>query len=222
MAYMKAIQELKEIIARLRGPEGCPWDQQQTHESLAGHLIEECSELLETIDRGDIDHMREELGDLLLHIFLHAQIADDEGYFDIEDVARDICEKLIRRHPHVFGEAKIETLDELYNQWESIKKGEKKRGLPHKGVMKQLPPRLPALLFAKSVYNQIHKKGFNAEGLIDADALDKMQEDLDEEKIGKMLFELAAVCGQLKIDPESALRKHAGKIVEEIERRHEQ
>jgi len=169
-----------------------------------------------------MDHMREELGDLLLHIFLHAQIADDEGFFDIEDVARDICEKLIRRHPHVFGEAKVEGLDELYNQWEKIKVGETKRGVPHKGVMKHLPPRLPALLFVKSVYHQIHKKGFDAEGLIDAENLDKLKEDLDEEKIGRMLFELSALCSMLKIDPESALRKHAGKIVEEIERRHEQ
>lgn len=219
---MKAIQELKEIIARLRGPGGCPWDQQQTHKSLSGHLIEECSELLETIDCGNIDHMREELGDLLLHIFLHAQIADDENYFDIEDVARDICEKLIRRHPHVFGEAKVSGLDELYNQWEKIKGGERKRGGEHKGVMKHLPPRLPALLFAKSVYHQIHKKGFDAEGLIDAQHVEEFKENLDEEKIGKMLFELAAVSSLLKIDPESALRKHAGKIVEEIEKRHGQ
>ncbi|PWU04092.1 MAG: MazG family protein [Verrucomicrobia bacterium] len=219
---MKALQELKEIIAHLRGPEGCPWDQQQTHKSLCGHLIEECSELLETIDRGDIDHMREELGDLLLHIYLHAQIADDEGFFDIEDVAKDICEKLIRRHPHVFGEAKIADLDELYHQWEKIKGGEKKRGVAQKGVMKHLPPRLPALLFAKSVYNQIHKKGLNANGLIDADAVERLKENLDEEKVGRMLFEISAVCGVLKIDPESALRQYAGKIVEEVERRHEQ
>lgn len=219
---MKALQELKEIVARLRGPDGCPWDQKQTHESLCGHLIEECSELLETIDCGDIDHMREELGDLLLHIFLHAQIEDDLGTFDIEDVARDICEKLIRRHPHVFGEAKILGLDDLYNQWERIKTGEKKYGIEHKGVMKQLPPRLPALLFAKSVFHQIHKKGFDAAGLIDADALDQLREGLDETKAGKMLFELAAACNQLGIDPESALRRHAGKIVEEIEKRHEQ
>lgn len=217
---MKALQELKEIVARLRGPEGCPWDQQQTHESLSGHLVEECSELLETIDRGDIDHMREELGDLLLHIFLHAQIEDDVGTFDIEDVAGDICEKLIRRHPHVFGEAKVAGLDELYSQWERIKRGEKKHGVEHKGVMKHLPPRLPALLFAKSVYHQIHKKGFDAEGLIDTDALDKLREGLDEAKAGKMLFELAAVCNQMGVDPETALRSHAGKIVEEIEMRH--
>lgn len=218
---MKAIQELKEIIARLRGPGGCPWDQQQTHQSLSGHLIEECSELLETIDRADMDHMREELGDLLLHIFLHAQIASDEGHFDIEAVANDICEKLIRRHPHVFGETEIEGLDELYNQWERIKQNEKKRGIEHKGVMKHLPPRLPALLFAKSVYNQIHKKGFNAEGLIDAESLNGLKENLDEERAGKILFEVAAACAQAKIDPESALRKHVGNIVNEIERRHE-
>lgn len=219
---MKAIQELKEIIAYLRGPNGCPWDQQQTHQSLSGHLVEECSELLETIDRNDIEHMREELGDLLLHIFLHAQIADDEGHFNIEDVATDICEKLVRRHPHVFGDAKIEGLDELYHQWERIKKDEKKRGIQHKGVMKHLPPRLPSLLFAKSVYTQIHKKGFNAEGLIDPNSIEKIIPTLNEELAGKMLFDLAAACGQAKIDPESALRKYAGKIVEEIEKRHVQ
>lgn len=217
---MKALQELKEIVARLRGPGGCPWDQQQTHQSLCDHLIEECAELLETIDCGDTAHMREELGDLLLHIFLHAQIEDDLGHFDIEDVAVEISEKLIRRHPHVFSDVKVEGLDQLHEQWESIKSGEKKHGQVHKGVLKRLPPRLPALLFARDVYKQIHKKGLNAR--IDADAIDGFKENLDEERAGRLLFELVAACNQVGIDPESALRRHVGKIVEDVERRHEQ
>lgn len=217
---MKAIQELKETVSRLRGPGGCPWDREQTHQSLCDHLIEECAELLDTIDRNDTAHMREELGDLLLHIFLHAQIEAELGHFNIEDVARDINDKLIRRHPHVFGDGKIESIDELHEQWESIKSTEKKNGIPSKGVLKDLPPSLPALNFARDVYKQIQKKGLSIDGMMEEDEIAELSDGIDEEMAGEMLFDLAAACNRVGIDPESALRRYTSNIVERVEERY--
>lgn len=215
---MKALQELKETVSRLRGPGGCPWDREQTHKSLCDHLIEECAELLDTIDRDDTVHMREELGDLLLHIYLHAQMEDEIGHFDIEDVARDINDKLIRRHPHVFGDVKIEGVEELYEQWESIKSSEKKNGVSHKGVLKNLPPRLPALSFARDVYKQIVKKGLSlGDDVLSSDYIEELAEDLNEEEAGEILFEFAAACGRAGVDPESALRRYTSGIINRVE-----
>lgn len=214
---MKAIQELKETVSRLRGPGGCPWDREQTHKSLCDHLIEECAELLDTIDRDDTVHMKEELGDLLLHIFLHAQMEEEIGHFSMEDVARDINEKLIRRHPHVFGDAKIEGVEELYEQWESIKAKEKKNGVVQKGVLKDLPPSLPALSFARDVYKQIKKKKLNVEGIIQDDELEELGEGMDEEMAGEMLFDLVAACNHVGVEPESALRRYTNRIIERVE-----
>lgn len=221
---MEELQELKETVRRLRAPDGCPWDREQTHKSLCDHLIEECAELLDTIDRNDTVHMREELGDLLLHIFLHAQIEEEIAHFGIEDVARDINEKLIRRHPHVFGDAKIHGVDELHEQWESIKKSEKKNGVLHKGVLKNLPPRLPALNFARDVYKQIEKKGFSLEdGPLTSEYLadfESLSNDLNEETAGEMLFKFTAQCGRAGIDPESALRRYTNDVIKKIEERY--
>lgn len=214
---MKALQELKETVKHLRSPEGCPWDREQTHSSLCDHLIEECAELLDTIDRGDTVHMREELGDLLLHIFLHAQMEEEIGHFGIEDVARDINEKLIRRHPHVFGDAKVSGEDELWEQWERIKSSEKKNGVEQKGVLKNLPPRLPALSFARDVYKQIAKKELKVDEMLDEDTINALSDGLDEELAGGMLFDLASACYRMGIDPESALRRFTSDIVEQVE-----
>src|ERR1051326_6569515 len=115
---MSALADLRQTIARLRGPGGCPWDQEQTHASLVRCLIDEASELIDTIDRGDFPHMREELGDVLIQVVFHAQLAEEAGHFDLEDVAREVNEKLIRRHPHVFGDNKLRTSDEVLVQWE--------------------------------------------------------------------------------------------------------
>lgn len=218
---MKALQELKETVKRLRGPEGCPWDKQQTHKSLCSHLIEECAELLDTIDRDDRVHMKEELGDLLLHIFLHAQMEEEVGHFGIEEVARDINEKLIRRHPHVFGSAKVNNEDELWEQWEKIKSSEKKNGAKQKGVLKDLPPSLPALSFARDVYKQVVKKGLMVDA-VDEESVDLLCEELDEESIAVMFFDLAAVCHRKGIDPESVLRGYTNYIVESVEKQYGQ
>lgn len=209
---MEQIQELKEIVAKLRGPGGCPWDQEQTHETLCEHLIEEYSELLDTIDRGDMEHMREELGDVLLHVFLHAQIAEEAGHFGIEDVAKEISEKLVRRHPHVFGDVKLEGSEAVMKQWEEIKKEEKaKKGEKGNKFFKDLPPRFPALLYARYVYRRM------LEGVGESSSEDKVE--ITEEEAGEELFGLVTLCEDNGIDPESALRKAASRIVEEFEDR---
>src|SRR6185312_11490244 len=118
---MSAIDDLRQTMARLRGPGGCPWDQEQTHASLVRCLIDEVSELIDTIDRNDLPHMREELGDVLIQVVFHACLAEEAGQFNFDDVARDINEKLIRRHPHVFGSGKLETSAQVLAQWDVIK-----------------------------------------------------------------------------------------------------
>lgn len=214
---MSAMEELIETVARLRGPGGCPWDQEQTHKSLCEHLVEECMELLDTIDREDLTHMQEELGDVLLQVILHAQIAKDEGHFDIEDVAREINDKLVRRHPHVFGDVKADTAEQVLVNWDKIKAAEKKNGPENAGVLKPLPPRLPALLFARDTFKQLTKTGTLITAPVDQTHINELADELSEEEAGELLFNLAAACRIAKIDPESALRRHTARVIEEVE-----
>ncbi len=216
---MSAIDDLRQTMARLRGPGGCPWDQEQTHASLVRCLIDEVSELIDTIDRNDLPHMREELGDVLIQVVFHACLAEEAGLFDFDDVARDINEKLIRRHPHVFGTDKLQTSAQVLAQWEVIKAGEKKNGPASTTVFKHLPPRLPALMFAESVWKQITKKRLSAEGLVDAAQVSALGGHLTEESLGRMLFELTAAAQAKGLDPEDALRKHATKVMRDVEAR---
>jgi len=215
---MSAIEDLKATMARLRAPDGCPWDQEQTHASLVRCLIDEASELIDTIDRNDYPHMREELGDVLIQVVFHAQIAAEKGFFDFEDVARDINDKLIRRHPHVFGTSKLDTSEQVIVEWEKIKATEKKHGpvTAESKVFKDLPPRLPALMFAEAVWKQIEKKQLPAEGIVDAAQVQALGRQLDEAELGKMLFELSAAARVRGLDPEGALRLHANKVMREI------
>jgi MazG family protein len=210
------VERLREIMARLRAPAGCPWDQEQTHASLAPYLIEECCELLDAIDRGDFPHMCEELGDVLLQVVFHAQLASEAGRFDLEAVARGIADKLVRRHPHVFGEGKLETSDQVLRQWDQIKKAEK--GEAHDApepLVKPLPPALPALRRAHDVYKQLAKKKAlpNSHDVHDEFAIERLAGDLDEAAAGRRLFEIAAACRRAGIDPESALRKHINCVI---------
>ncbi len=214
---MSAIEDLRRTIARLRGPGGCPWDQEQTHESLVRCLIDEVSELIDTIDRADFDHMREELGDVLIQVVFHAQLAEDAGRFDLEDVAREVNEKLVRRHPHVFGEGRLETSDQVITQWEAIKAREKKAGPPSTNrLFKELPPRLPALMFAEAVWKQIQKKEYPAAGLVDEKQICELGESLDEATLGRKLFELVAAARARGLDPEGALRLHASQLMHTV------
>lgn len=216
---MSAIEELKATMARLRAPDGCPWDQEQTHATLVRCLIDEVSELIDTIDRQDYPHMREELGDVLIQVVFHAQIAAEQGRFDFDDVARDINEKLIRRHPHVFGTGKLETSEQVIAEWEKIKATEKKNGPASAGskVFKDLPPRLPALMFAEAVWKQVEKKGLPVHDIVDTSHVDALGRHLDEASLGRMLFELTAAARARGLDPEGALRQHASKVMHEIE-----
>lgn len=193
------LEKLINTLERLRGPDGCPWDKEQTHGSIVTHLIEEVSELIETIDKGDMWHMKEELGDVLLHVLFHASIASSHGYFNIDDVAKELNEKLIRRHPHVFGDAEISTMDELWRQWEKIK-SEEKGEIEKSGVFKHLPPKLPALVYGSEVYKQIRK------AKLDEGECFREQDDKELE-LGRKLFELVIVGKKEGVDPETALRK---------------
>jgi len=217
---MSAIDELRHTIARLRGRDGCPWDQEQTHQSLARCLIDECSELLDTIDRLDLPHMREELGDVLIQVIFHAQLAQEAGHFDLEEVAREVNEKLVRRHPHVFGAGKLETSEQVLTQWEQIKAVEKgEKGAAGPPVFKDLPPRLPALMYAEAVWKQVGKKGLAAESGVDAERVARLAADLDPGTLGRMLFEIAAAAQARGLDPEGSLRWHADGLVRHVERR---
>ena len=220
---MSAIEDLIHTVSRLRAPDGCPWDREQTHQSLAQCLVDECSELLETIDLGDMDHMREELGDVLVQVVMHAQMADEVGRFNFEDVAREINEKLVRRHPHVFGDGNTEAEDagKVLKLWDEIKAQEKGRKQP-KGLFKDLPPQLPALLYADAVAKQLRKKDIPVDAFLDQEAVANAAQNANELAIGRQLFEIAATCRAAGIDPESALRRFTTDLVETCESEHAQ
>ena len=218
---MSEIQRLREIVAKLRAPDGCPWDIEQTHQSLSRCLVEETSEVLETIDNQDMPAMREELGDLLLQVVMHSQIAEEAESFDLEDVAREINEKLIRRHPHVFGEgAELESAVEVLARWDEIKVAEKAaKGVPpdKRKIFRDLPPRLPALLFALDVYKRADKAGLAAKASWNEPEGNTSETEPDEGKMGRELFLLVSACRKAGVDPESALRRYASEMVEQLE-----
>lgn len=208
-------------MSRLRAPEGCPWDAEQTHASLAPYLIEECCELLDAIDKKDFDHMCEELGDVLLQVVFHAQLAEEAGLFNLETIAHCISDKLIRRHPHVFGDVELATSGEVLHQWDQIKAAEK--GIDPNApqpLIKELPPALPALRRAFDVYKQLKKKNALPSHAHDEAAVARTAADLTEAAAGQRLFELAAACREAGIDPESALRLHTLKVISEAEKEH--
>lgn len=210
------LDQLRGIVATLRAPGGCPWDREQTHESLLPCLIEECSEVLEAVDTGDFELLEEELGDLLLSVLMHAQIASESGRFDLDDVARGISEKLIRRHPHVFGPRAGEMdTDEVLAQWEKIKAEEKReKGHTDEGIFKNLPPRLPALYHAREVAKRFRKRELGPVPSYDPAEASK----LSEADVGKTLFTIAAACDRNGWDPETALRKYCEQIKSEVGR----
>jgi MazG family protein len=203
-----AIDDLIATVARLRAPGGCPWDIEQTHKSICDCLIEEVSELIDTIDRHDIPHMREELGDLLLHVVMHAQMATERDDFSFDEVAREINEKMIRRHPHVFGENALADSDAVVRQWDEIKAGEKKNGPKNEGPFKDLHPSLSSILTAREVWKAVSKKQLPHAATVDDARVNSLAEGLTEESAGKALFELVAACRKAGVDPESALRRH--------------
>ena len=202
------------MMARLRAPGGCPWDAEQTHDSLARHLLEETHEVLAAIDAGDPDAVRDELGDVLLQVVFHAQIAADEGAWDVDDVAEGLVDKLVRRHPHVFGEVEVSGADEVLVNWERIKADE--RGGEPAGLEDDIPASLPALARAAKVQRRAAGDGFDWRTREAATA--KLREELGEleaatspeqaeAELGDVLFAAAAVARRLGVDPETALRR---------------
>ncbi|MBN1176126.1 MAG: nucleoside triphosphate pyrophosphohydrolase [Dehalococcoidales bacterium] len=210
---LSKFDSLVEIIARLRAPDGCPWDREQTHRSLRSHLLSECYEVLEALDGGDPDKLCEELGDLLLQIMLHAQIGRDGGEFEIRDVIRGIATKIVRRHPHVFGTEKAASAEEVTHIWEEQKKGEREEGA---SVLEGVPKDMPALARAYEISRRAVRVGFeweDIEGVIDklAEEVGEIKDtDTKEEKekeFGDLLFTLVNVARWEGIDAEMALRE---------------
>lgn len=173
-------------MAKLRSPKGCPWDREQSHLTLRRHAIEEVYELIDAIEAGDDHEMAEELGDLLLQVVFHCQLARERGVFDFENVCRVLVEKLIRRHPHVFGTTKVKNVDEVWANWEKIKKAEK-HGTKHArhSALDGIPKHLPALLRAEKLLKKARKAKVIAEGL-------PSKRQLTKTALAKELFELAA------------------------------
>jgi len=203
---------LRQIIARLRSPDGCPWDREQTHASLKGNLLEESYETLEAIDSGQPAKLCEELGDLLLQIVLHAQIAAEAGHFQIEDVISGITQKLIRRHPHVFGQARVNDAQEVSLRWEQIKNQER----PGQSLLDGLPQGMPALSYSQAMQRRVARVGFDWEKT--DDILDKLAEEVAEfkdspnhqqqvQEFGDLLFVLVNLARRLDIEPEESLRQ---------------
>jgi XTP/dITP diphosphohydrolase/tetrapyrrole methylase family protein/MazG family protein len=223
MPSSSAIDSLLDTIARLRAPDGCPWDREQTHGTLCDCLVEEVAELLEAIDRNDVPHMREELGDLLLHVVMHAQMAKERGDFSFDDVAREVNEKMIRRHPHVFGDSRADNPDTaaVLKQWDEIKAREKNNAaaFASKALFKDLPPALSALLRAREAWKTIRKKNLSPDvSIADADVISRRAGGLTEEGAGAELFAWVAACRDAGIDPESALRRHTSRVIESATR----
>ena len=214
---MPGIDLLLATTARLRAPDGCPWDREQTHRTICDCLVEEVAELVQAIDRNDVANLREELGDLLFHVAMHAQMAAEAGQFTFDDVASEVNEKMVRRHPHVFGDgAKLGSSDAVVTPWEQIKLKEK--GAKKPTVFKDLPPSLNALLTAREVWKQVRKKQLAVGATVDVPAVDAQSKGLTEDSAGSRLFELVAACRDAGIDPDSALRRHTARVVAEAER----
>jgi MazG family protein len=212
---LPGIDQLLDIIAKLRGPGGCPWDQEQTHASLRAGLLEEAYEVAAAIDARDDANLREELGDLLLQVIFHAQIGRDEGRFDFDAVAREVAAKLVRRHPHVFGDDRCADSAAVLQRWEEIKRAEK--GAAPESVLDGLPAGLPALMRAHKVQKKAAKVGFDwsepapvfakvREELAEAEAVVGDASKLEDE-IGDVLFSVVNLARKLKVDAEPALHR---------------
>jgi tetrapyrrole methylase family protein/MazG family protein len=209
-----SLLDLVKVMARLRGPGGCPWDAEQTHQTLAKHLLDETYELLEAIETGTDQDIAEELGDLLLQVVFHAQMGTDAGTFDVDDVATSLVEKLIRRHPHVFGDVEVSGAREVVSNWDEIKRHEKQRASAVEGI----PDALPALAYAQKLQRRAGAAGFDWTDV--SGALTKVQEEAtelskaageqqQEDEFGDLLFAIVALGRHLHLDAESALRRAA-------------
>ncbi|MBN2328668.1 MAG: nucleoside triphosphate pyrophosphohydrolase [Candidatus Omnitrophica bacterium] len=234
-AISEKFMKLVQIMARLRSPDGCPWDKEQTHLSLKKYLIEEAYELLESIDAGEDKAIIEECGDVLLQVVFHARIAEEEGRFNIEDVLTVLCDKLIHRHPHVFGDRDANSAEEVLRNWEADKQKEKPE---RRSILDGVPKSLPALMQAHQIQDRAARVGFDWEKIEEVFA--KFEEEWGEfhethreqnrermeEELGDLLFALVNISRYIQVDPEQALTKTNQKflrrflyIEQEIEKR---
>jgi len=214
---LERLAALIDVVHRLRAPGGCPWDREQTHASLRSTLLEEAYEVLEAIDQGSMPALREELGDVLLQVLMQAEIGQESGEFSLGDVADGVREKLIRRHPHVFGDVQVSGADEVVRNWEALKAAEYRRESALDGVQRSLP----ALQWAWSLQRRAANVGFDwpdVEG-----ALDKVREELDElrqaatpeereAEFGDLVFSMVNVARKMGMNPEDALRQASGRF----------
>lgn len=206
--------EFVAVIAALRAPDGCPWDREQTHRSIAKNMVEEAYEAVHAIESDDVAELRDEFGDVLLQVVLHAQIAADDGEFTIDDVVAAVTEKIVRRHPHVFGDAEAGSATEVLQTWDRIKAGE--RAQKRQGLLDTVPNALPALMLAQQISRKAVSAGFEWETL--DDVWDKVHEEIDElkavepgspeaaDEIGDVLFTVVNLARKQGIDAETALR----------------
>ena len=224
------LERLIEIVATLRGENGCQWDREQTHKSLRQNMLEEAYEAVDAIDDNNITNLREELGDVLLQVVLHAQIAKDEGDFDIEDVAKELGDKLIHRHPHVFGNKKVSSTDEILQAWEDLKKEEKKH---RKSVLDGVSKSQSALMSAQKISKKVVKVGFEwdsieslkeciqseykeFEEVAELNDIDKM-----EDEMGDIFFATVNLARWYKIDAEQALLRANKKFTKRFKKMEE-
>ncbi len=227
----KTFDDLVRIMDRLREPGGCPWDREQDYRTLRGYLLEECYEAVDALDRGDRPGLCEELGDLLFQIVFLSRLAKEEGHFEASAVVRGIGEKIVRRHPHVFGNAQASTSDEVLRTWEEIKRLEKlDRDGPEESVLSGVPKALPALLKAHRLGTKASRVGFDWARV--EDVLAKVGEEMQElqtaiargqpeetrEEIGDLLFSVVMLSRHLRVDPEEALERANVKFQERFER----
>ncbi len=214
-------ERLVQIMARLRASDGCPWDREQNFDTIKRYLLEETYEVMDAIDDRDWNGLAEELGDLILQPVFFAQMAVEAGHFAIDDSLDAINEKLVRRHPHIFGDAKAETADDVKKRWDEIK-AEEKAGQPEKGLLDRIPRSVPALVEAQSLASKAAGAGFDWDNV--EQVIDKLHEELDELKqarrdgtgiegeLGDMLFVIVNIARFLKVDSEQALRQTNAKF----------
>lgn len=205
---LSSVAAVTRIAERLRAEGGCPWDREQTHESLRPHLLEEAHEALEALDSGDLDRLRDELGDLLFQIAIHAQLAHEEGAFDISDVARRLGEKLVRRHPHVFAATEIS--GDLLAQWERIKREEREASGKTESITSGVPKDLPALFAAERLQERAERVG------IEPPRIDMPLDVDDPAFLGELLFDLVAAAREKGFDAETALREANERFVRRV------
>lgn len=218
------VKPLTDVVTILLGENGCPWDKEQTHISLRKNLLEEAHEVIEAIDCNDMTHLKEELGDLLLQVVFHAKLAEQEHVFDFNDVVASITEKMVRRHPHIFGNEQANDAEAVLTNWEEIKKKEKAGQPEANSIMTKLPPTLPALMKAEKVQQKAHRVGFDWQDI--SGPKEKIYEEMAEiddalagngdveEEIGDLLFSVVNLARFAKVDPEQALNRSVQKFVD--------